>query len=258
MASLVALLDHEAAAAIRRVLPPGAPALVRAASATALVRLLQRRPIEGIITAAGRMEPTMLGALRDAWPTLPVVVTVAPRADDGPVLRRWQQAGATALVVAGVDDAIAGLVLLRHAYVTARWRAFAAVRRLARCETPLQAAVWHRLLAEADAPPPTAILALDHRLARETLSRQFGAGDAPTLKRAADAARVAFAAQLLANPACPVPRAAALLGYAGAAHLRTAARRIAGVAATELAALGPAGVLSAFLRGRSRADAGET
>lgn len=258
MASLVALLDHTTAAAVRRTLPPGAPSLVRAASPAALRRLLDRRPIEGLIADAGRLEPPALIALRRDWPTLPVVLIVAPRADDGPVLRDWRLAGATALVVAGVDDAIVGRMLLRHAWVTARWRAFAAVRRAARCETALQARVWQQLLAEADALPALAVLSTELRLARETLSRQFAAGDAPTLKRAADAARVAFAAQLLANPACPVPVAARLLGYAGPAHLRTAALRVTGGPASALAALGPGGTLAAFLRGRSRPGLIET
>lgn len=258
MAPLVALLDPAAAAAVRRTLPPHAPVLVRAASPAALDRLLERRPVEGLITDAAHLDPSALARVRAGWPELPVVVAVTPRADDGALLRRWQEAGATALLVGGVEDVIAGRVLVRHARVTARWRAMAALRRSARCESPLQERLWRQLLAEADALPPLALLARDHGLARETLSRQFGAGDAPTLKRAADAARLVFASQLLANPACRVPTAARLLGYAGAAHLRSAALRITGGPASALATLGPSGVLAAFLRSHSRPPQRET
>jgi len=258
MADLVALLDAPAATAVRRTLPPGAPALLRAASHAALLRLLERRPIEALITDAHRLDPDALCALRIAWPHLPIIVAVTPRADDGPVLRRWRTAGATALLVSGVDDAIAGQVVLRHAWVTARWRVLAGHARALRCETALQTQVWRQLIKEADALPALGVLAKEHGLARETLSRHFGAGDAPSLKRAADAARLLFAAQLLANPACPVPVAARLLGYAGAAHLRTVAMRITGQPASALAALGPTGVVSAFLQGRIRPAGRET
>lgn len=252
MAVLVALLDQPAAAAVRRTLPPGSPQLIRAASLAALRRLLERRPLEGCITDPAHLDGAALAALRRDWPTLPIIVTVTPRAEDAARLRSWRQAGATALVAAGVEDALRGAVLLRHAYRTARWRALAELARAARCETALQHRIWQRLLAEADRPPPLAKLAADVDLARETLSRQFAAGDAPTLKRAADAARVVFAAQLLVNPACSVSVAARLLGFAGPAHLRTTARRITGGPVGELAALGAGGALAAFLRGHAR------
>lgn len=257
MAPLAVLLDAAATAVVRRSLPPDAPPLLRVSGAAALPRLLERRPVEGLVVGAAQFAPEALMRLRASWPALPVVVVLAPRADDGPLLRHWREAGAAALVVQGVDDAVAGAIVLRHALVAARWRALAAVARAARCETPLQRQVWRLLLARADAPPDATALAAASSLARATLSRQFASGASPNLKRASDAARVAFAAQLLANPAVTVPDAATLLGFAGPAHLRTTAQRIAGVPASALAGLGAAGVLSAFVRGRARSRRAE-
>ena len=95
---------------------------------------------------------------------------------------------------------------------------------------------------------------LARRLAvsREHLSRQFGAGGAPTLKRVIDLTRIACAAQLLMNPGYSIPTVVRLLHFASSSHLSGTARRIANVSTSGLAALGPRGVLQVFARGNTR------
>src|SRR5437667_436656 len=87
---------------------------------------------------------------------------------------------------------------------------------------------------------------------RERLSREFGAGGAPNLKRVIDPARAACAADLLGNPGYTVRGVLRILGYASPSHLAGAARRGAGATPVELRELGPRGVLTRFLRGRTR------
>lgn len=253
MAPIAVLLDTRSAhAAFRRSLPADAPPLLRVASADALLKLLARRCLEAAVLAPSRVEPVALQALLQRWPAFPVTLHAPFRPDDGATLLMWRRLGVAAICVGGVDDPIAGDLVTRHTLSARRVAAFDAARRALRAETPLQIAVWRRLLADAEHPPTTAALAKEVGVTREYLSRDFAAGDAPNLKRAIDAARVMAAAQLLANPVCGVDDAARLLHFAGASHLRTTVRRVAGVTAGALGALGPQGVLAAFVRGRMR------
>jgi transcriptional regulator GlxA family with amidase domain len=107
-------------------------------------------------------------------------------------------------------------------------------------------------VGEVERPIRTSVLARRLRISREHLSRQFGAGGAPNLKRVIDLTRIACAAQLLANPGYSIPTVVRLLHFTSAAHLASTARRIANVPSADLATLGPRGVLAAFVRGNTR------
>ena len=108
------------------------------------------------------------------------------------------------------------------------------------------------MLGEVERPIRTTTLAKRLRISREHLSRQFGAGGAPNLKRVIDLTRVACAAQLLGNPGYSVPTVVRILHFASPGHLANTARRIANVSSSGLGALGPRGVLAAFVRGNTR------
>ena len=101
-------------------------------------------------------------------------------------------------------------------------------------------------------PTKTGQVAEALQVSREHLSREFGAGGAPNLKRLIDLARTACAADLLGNPGYTVGAVVRILGYASPSHLTSAARRVAGASAQELRSLGPGGVLQRFVRGRTR------
>jgi AraC-like DNA-binding protein len=89
-------------------------------------------------------------------------------------------------------------------------------------------------------------------VSREHLSRQFGAGGAPNLKRVIDLTRVACAAQLLGSPGYRIAAVVRVLHFTSPSHLAGTVRRIAGVAPSALGGLGPRGVLQAFARGNTR------
>ena len=121
-----------------------------------------------------------------------------------------------------------------------------------RLTEPIQRRAWDEVLARVERRTTTADIARAVRRTREHLSREFGAGGAPNLKRVIDLARIAWAADLLANPGYTVGTVATLLRFASASHLAACSRRVAGVAPAGLSALGPQGVLQRFARGRTR------
>jgi transcriptional regulator GlxA family with amidase domain len=133
-----------------------------------------------------------------------------------------------------------------------RRQALSDAPRLLRLTEPLQQRAWDLLVADVERPMRTTTLARRLEVSREHLSRQFGAGGAPNLKRVIDLTRTACAAQLLQNPGYTIPAVVRLLHFTSSTHLQRTSRRIAGVPASELGKLGPKGVLGAFVRGKTR------
>ena len=156
------------------------------------------------------------------------------------------------VAVEGVDDPVVGEIVARASVTAERRRALAEGPRVLRLTEPLQRSAWDVLVGEIEQPIRTTTLARRLEVSREHLSRQFGAGGAPNLKRVIDLTRVAGAAQLLANPGYTIPAVVRLLHFASSSHLSSTARRIANVSTAGLGALGPRGVLAAFARGNTR------
>jgi transcriptional regulator GlxA family with amidase domain len=156
------------------------------------------------------------------------------------------------VAVEGVDDCIVGDLVVRASITAQRRRALAEAPRMLRLTEPLQRSAWNVLLGEVEQPIRTTALAKRLRISREHLSRQFGAGGAPNLKRVIDLTRIACAAQLLGNPGYSVPTVVRVLHFASPSHLANTARRIANVSSSGLGSLGPRGVLAAFVRGNTR------
>jgi transcriptional regulator GlxA family with amidase domain len=140
----------------------------------------------------------------------------------------------------------------RCSLTAARARALADGPRLLRLIEPLQQRAWDVLVREVERPVRTEALARRLAVSREHLSRQFGAGGAPNLKRVIDLTRVACAAQLLQNPAYRIAQVVRLLHFTSSSHLAGTVRRITGAAPSALPDLGPRGVLLAFARGKTR------
>ncbi len=252
MPAIAALLDSRAAlATLRRTLPRGASRVVSCRSAGALHRLMERRLVDAVVVAPRPALMPELSRLRSRLPLVPVVAYGAFRPDDGELLVACRQA-VSSVAVEGVDDPIVGELVSRTSLTAERRRALAEGPRVLRLTESLQRAAWDLLLGEVERPIRTSALASKLRISREHLSRQFGAGGAPNLKRVIDLTRVACAAQLLGNPGYPVPTVVRLLNFASPGHLADTARRIANVPSTELGRLGPRGVLAAFVRGNTR------
>ena len=147
-----------------------------------------------------------------------------------------------------MDDPIVGDLVARQSVSARRRAALAEAPRLLRLTEPLQRRTWDRLVAAAVRPPRAARIARELGLSREHLSRQFGAGGAPNLKRVADLLTVLAALQLLGNPAYGVSAVARLLGFATASHLQAVVRRITGLPVETARGLTEREVLGKFLR----------
>jgi AraC-like DNA-binding protein len=173
------------------------------------------------------------------------------RPDDGELLLACRKT-VSAIAVEGVDDPIVGDLVARTSMTAELRRALAEGPRMLRLTETIQRAAWDLLLGEVERPIRTTVLASWLRVSREHLSRQFGAGGAPNLKRVIDLTRIACAAQLLGNPGYLVPTVVRVLNFASAGHLANTAGRIANVPIRGLGALGPRGVLAAFAKGNTR------
>ena len=253
MAAVATLLESRPAiAALRRSLPRGGPSVVTCRTPAALRGLLDRRLVDAVVVTPSPSLVPELASLRAELPFLPVVGYGAFRPDDGAVILACRQAELAGLAVEGVDDAVVGDLVARCSLTAARRLAMADAPRVLRLSEPLQQKAWEYLLAEVERPVRTSALAEHLAVSREHLSRQFGAGGAPNLKRVIDLTRIACAAQLLQNPGYGVATVVRLLHFASSSHLAGTARRIANVPTSQLGALGPRGVLAAFVKGNTR------
>ena len=258
MAAVAALLDGRAAlTALTRSLPRGAAPVLACRSAAGLERVLGSRLVDTLVVGRKATRGIDLGWLRAQYPGIPLVWYGVLRSDEAEYLvalvDRYQ---VDAVVVEGVDDPVAGEVVVRHS-VTARRRAqLANAPRLLRLTEPLQRAAWDLLLATPGNPPTTATVARRLGVSREHLSRQFGAGGAPNLKRVIDLLQVVTGLDLLTNPGYTVPVVSRVLGYGTATHFRSVVKRIAGLRSVDYPRASVAEVVRRFAGGRGRSRRG--
>ncbi|HQR18812.1 MAG TPA: AraC family transcriptional regulator, partial [Gemmatimonadales bacterium] len=253
VAAIAALLDARAAVtALRRSLPRGGPGVVTCRTPAALRQLLHRRIVEAVVFAPRVGPPEEWAALRADFPAIPIVVYAPFRPDDGELLTACRRQGVAGVAVEGVDDPVVGELVRRVSLAAGRRTALADAPRLLRLADPLQRTVWELIVDRADQPVATGAVAARLGVSREHLSRQFGAGGAPNLKRVIDFLRVVVAAQLLHNPGYTVARVAALLSFASSSHLGSTARRIAALGTADLPGMEPGILLGRFARGHTR------
>jgi AraC-like DNA-binding protein len=253
VAAIAALLESRpAVAALRRGLVRGGPGVVSCRGAAALRRMLSRRVIEAVVLSPRPGILLEFDSLRADYPAIPVVAYAAFRPDDGEVLALCHQHRVAAVAVEGVDDAVIGELVRRVSLAAERRSALAHAPRLLRLTEPLQLGAWEALVDQASQPMPTSRLADRLGVSREHLSRQFGAGGAPNLKRVIDFLRIVLAVQLLRNPGYTVTAVSGLLGFASPSHLGATARRVAGIGAGELGRLTPEALLGQFVHGHTR------
>lgn len=253
MAVVAALLESRTAlTALRRSMPAAGPGVVACRSLAGLRRLLDTRLTDAVVLTPSAAALPEVGALRSELPGIPVIAYAAFRPDDGELLLACRERGVVAVAVAGVDDPVVGEMVTRCSLTAARTAALAEGPRMLRLTEPLQREAWDVLVREVERPVRTESLARRLDVSREHLSRQFGAGGAPNLKRVIDLARIACAAQLLQNPAYRIGHVVKLLHFTSSSHLAGTARRITGAPPTALPEFGPRGVLLAFARGKTR------
>jgi AraC-like DNA-binding protein len=251
---VVATLLRNAAgrAAFRRAMPRARARVVSCRSAAALTRVFAATLADAVVVDP--RIPEGLGVLercRAGYPGIPRFAYSAFRPDDAELLQACVRQAQAHPIVEGVEDAVLADLILPRSASAVRLQQLDGAPRLLRLIDPLQERAWREVMRHVGRLRTTDVAAA-LGISREHLSRQFGAGGAPNLKRVIDLARTVTAADLLANPGYTVRTVARILGFASASHLSGAARRVAGVTARGLTELGPAGVLEAFLRGRMR------
>ena len=242
---------RDARSAVKQGYPRGTGSVRLCRTVQGVERLLQQRLVDAVVLDVRTCAAEGF-ALPARFPRIPMYALSAVRPDDGSLLASCQRAGFTGVLVEGVDNAVAGEWIAARTAQVARRVALADAPRLLRLTDRLQLAAWEEVLRRAGVPTQTGHVALALRVTREHLSREFGAGGAPNLKRVIDLARAACAADLLGNPGYTIRAVVRILGYASPSHLAGAARRVAGATPQELRELGPRGVLQRFLRGRTR------
>jgi AraC-like DNA-binding protein len=256
MAPVALLLDTRGAlATLRRLLPPRRTAVLACRSAEALGRALGTRVVDGFVVGTRVARRAELGALRARFPRIPLFVYGGVRSEDAAELAAcYEDLGATAVLVEGVDDAAVGDVIGRGTVTSRRMADLRELPRVLRLTEPLQLKAFHALQLRAGPPPTTASLAIELEVSREHLSRQFGAGGAPNLKRVIDLIQVFTARDLLQNPGYSMPVAARALGYSTPSHLSAVTRRVVGLPARDLGRTPNADLIRRFvaLGARSR------
>jgi AraC-like DNA-binding protein len=200
VAAIATLLESRTAlAALRRTLPRGGPGIITCRSTSGLRRVLETRLVDAVVVVPTPAVLPDLLDLRRRLPGVPIVAYAGFRPDDGELLLTCLRHGIP-IAVEGVDDSVVGDRVIRVSVTAERRRALGDAPRMLRLTEPLQRSAWSLLLGEVERPLRTTDLARRLEVSREHLSRQFGAGGAPNLKRVIDLTRIACAAQLLANP----------------------------------------------------------
>lgn len=238
MAAVAALLERRPAIlALRKALPRAEWPLFTARSPSHLATLIQQRWFDAIIIGHDAARGPVLDALRRDYPAIPLVLYLPVRSDDAELLRRMHRERVAALAIEGLDEPVLPRILARHG-LTARRRAdlLPLAKRLDLTEA-LQRDAWDLIVTNAPFGVDTQWLAEAFDIRRETMSRRFAAGGAPSLKRAIDAARLVAVAQILGNPGYSVADAARLLGFTSVSLLQQTARRTFGVSARHVATL---------------------
>ena len=236
--AVAALLERRPAAlAARRALAQGGVRLVLVRSPAALATLLHHELLDAVLVGLEAARGPVLDALRRDYPAVPLILCGPVRAEDAALLQRAARSRVAGLVVEGLDEPLLGRLLARQGMTARRRDALLPLAPALGLTDPLQQRAWEVVVSEAPSGLETATLAARLEVARETLSRRFAAGGAPSLKQAIDTVRLVAASQLLGNPAYGVADVAHLLGFSSPSLLHRTARRTLGVPLRDVAHL---------------------
>lgn len=238
MAAVAALLERRPAVlALRKALPRAEWPLFTARSPSHLATLLHQHWFDVIIIGQDAARGPVLEALRRDFPAIPLLLYIPARSDDAELLRRMHRERVAGVAIEGIDEPVLPRLLARHSLTARRLADLLPLAKRLDLTDELQRNVWELIIADAGYHLDTQWLADQFDIRRETLSRRFAAGGAPSLKHAIDAARLVAVAQLLGNPGYRVEDAARLLGFSSVSLLQQTARRTFGVSAREVATL---------------------
>jgi AraC-like DNA-binding protein len=223
--------------AARRALATSGVRLLVARSPAALEAMLARELIDAILLGIEAARGPVLDALRRDYTATPLLLFGPVRAEDAGALLHAARSRAAGLALEGIDEPVLGRMLERCGATARRRDALLPLANPLGLTDPLQQRAWELVVTDAPLGLDTAALAKRLDVARETLSRRFAAGGAPSLKQAIDVARLVAASQLLGNPAFGVTDVARLAGFSSPSLLHRTARRALGVPLREVASL---------------------
>lgn len=253
MPVVAALLERRPALlALRRALPQRTLRVLTARSPSHLASLLARHLVDLVVVGLESTRGATFDALRSDYPSLPAVIYGPVRSDDAAAVRRVMRRGAAAVLVEGLDEPVLTKVLRRNGFTGRREAALLPLAGRLDLLDPLQQEAWRLIVTDAPLGLTTSALASRMGLSRETLSRRFGAGRAPTLKAAIDAVRLVAVGQMLGSPVWRVADAARLFGYSSESLLQRTARRMVGSGARSLGALPPDRIVARLMPSSGR------
>jgi len=187
-------------------------------------------------------------ALALEYPSVAFVALTSLRPSDAPAVARCAELEFADLLVEGVDDGVAREVLASRGYSGRFAAALDHPPEGLALGSALHLAAWRFILARGGRPIRTSTLAASLGLTREHLSRSFGTGGAPTLKRLIDLVRLLSASELTKNPGYDVADVARVLGFSSSAHLSLTAQRLIGRRASSLAAMRGVDIVEGFIK----------
>lgn len=185
------------------------------------------------------------------YPSVAFVALTSFRPSDGPAVARCAELDFADVLVEGVDEGVARDVVAERGYSGRFAYALDHPPEVLSLTSTLQLTAWRFIVARAGRPIRTSLLASAMGLTREHLSRSFGRGGAPTLKRLIDLVRLLSAAELAKNPGYDVIDVARILGFSSSGHLSLTAQRLIGRRASSLAAMRGVDVIERFVSEQS-------
>ena len=188
-------------------------------------------------------------ALALEYPSVAFLAITAFRPTDGPALARCAEVAFADVLVEGVDEGVVRDLVGRFGYSARFATALELPPAPLALGSPLHLAAWRFIVASGGRPIRTSTLASSLGLTREHLSRSFGSGGAPTLKRLIDLVRLLSAAELAKNPGYDVGDVARVLRFSSSAHLSLTAQRLIGRRASSLASMRGVDVIERFSQG---------
>jgi AraC-like DNA-binding protein len=184
---------------------------------------------------------------------IPAIGLVALRALDAALLARLHLAGASTILIDGVDDAMIR-VLLQPVLLTTRFTVRADVLLTSHHVGPLAEAVWRTGVSHAGRLTSVATVAKQLGMSREHLARSLRSAGSPGAKQLLELVRLLVVQTQLAA-GVPVAIAAARLGYSSVSHLARAARSATGVTPRGWGGLSAEALIAAALA-NARAQSG--
>jgi AraC-like DNA-binding protein len=234
---------------VKRLVGKPAGHLALARSVSEFANAFRRELVDAALVDVGAADGSdEAAALALEYPTVAFLGVTSFRPSDGPAVARCAERDFADVIVEGVDNGVARGVLDARGYSGRFASALDRPPDALSLGSALHLAAWRFIVARGGRPIRTSTLASSLGLTREHLSRSFGTGGAPTLKRLIDLVRLLSAAELAKNPGYDVADVARVLRFSSSAHLSLTAQRLIGRRASSLAAMRGVDVIERFTK----------